>query len=190
MVEIIKHYMIRLITYLTTFLLVISCVASSCSNQQQQQVVDDTNDDAIFQNDNGVLSLSIKDAACYSDIDDPSENTAEWGAVIRKSGRYDVWLSSLTTDTTTLNYKNPVCVTFRDISIAKIPHCDVILSGKDDSFRADSFLGSVYIQDTGYVDIQVICEKIIPAKVSIESDDNDISLFTALRFTPEVKRAY
>jgi hypothetical protein len=46
------------------------------------------------------------------------------------------------------------------------PECDKIIRNSSDVkypyFRADSFMGSLYIQDTGLYNIQVISDKIIP----------------------------
>jgi hypothetical protein len=49
------------------------------------------------------------------------------------------------------------------------PSCDKIFRNSTDVsypyFRADSFLGSLYIQDTGLFNIQIISEKIIPKNI-------------------------
>ncbi len=63
-----------------------------------------------MQQPDGTISLQLDKADRYSDIQDPSENTAEWNVVVSKSGRYNVWLSSATRDTTDLNYKSKVLV--------------------------------------------------------------------------------
>lgn len=177
---------------LSLFLLFFAFIFCGCINYgNTKNVSSDTSENKIIQKDNGVLALNIEDAACYSDIKDPSVNTAEWEAIIVKSGRYNLWLSSITNDTTTLHYENPVHVNFRNVNIEKIPKCDVILSGHPNEksfFRADSFLGSVYIQDTGNVNIQIICEKILTDTISLEQADNNFSKFISLRLVPENKK--
>ena len=98
----------------------------------------------------------------------PSSNTAEWNVVVSKSGRFNVWLSSATKDTTDLKYKNSVMLSILDNRFEALPECDKIIQNSIDVsypyFRADSFMGSLYIQDTGVYNVQVISEKIVPDK--------------------------
>ena len=53
-----------------------------------------------------------------------------------------------------------------DNRIEALPACDKIVHNSSDVsypyFRADSFMGSLYIQDTGLYNVQIISEKIIP----------------------------
>jgi hypothetical protein len=120
----------------------------------------------ILQQNDGVISLKVDKAECYSDMTNPSCNTAEWNVVVSKSGRFNVWLSSATKDTTNLQYKNSVMLSIRENRIEAHPGCDKIIQNSGDViypyFRADSFVGTLYIQDTGLINIQVISEKIIP----------------------------
>jgi hypothetical protein len=120
----------------------------------------------IEQQSDGTISLKVDSAECYHDNDNPSTNTAEWNVSVKKSGRFDVWLSSSTKDTTNLKYKNSVMLSFLDNRLEARPACDKIVQNSDDVslpyFRADSFIGSLYIQDTGVYNIQVISEKILP----------------------------
>ncbi len=120
----------------------------------------------ILQQEDGTISLKVDKAECYSDMVNPSSNTAEWNVVVSKSGRFNVWLSSATKDTTNLQYKNSVMLSILDNRLEARPACDKIIQNSSDVtypyFRADSFMGSLYIRDTGLYNIQVISEKIIP----------------------------
>ena len=124
----------------------------------------------IVQAQDGSISLKVEKADCYQDAQNPSSNTAEWSVKVSKSGRFNVWLSSATKDTTDLKYNNSVMLNFLDNRIVANPSPDKIIRNSGDVaypyFRADSFLGSLYIQDTGLFNIQVISEKIIPKNVS------------------------
>jgi hypothetical protein len=120
---------------------------------------------AILQQDDGTLALNLDKAACYSNTIDPSSNTAEWSFIVSKPGRYKLWLSSATTDTTNLKYTEPVKVSFMDKLIEIKPGCDKIVRNSSDVtfpfFRADSYLGSFYISEPGQYNIQVISEKVL-----------------------------
>jgi hypothetical protein len=66
-----------------------------------------------------------------------------------------------------------------DNRIEARPACDKIIHNSSDVtypyFRADSFLGSLYIQDTGMYNIQIISEKIVPKgikKAVLSGSDN------------------
>ena len=121
--------------------------------------------DKVKQDKDGTISLKVEKASTYRDMDNPSSNTAEWNVVVSKSGRFNVWLSSATKDTTDLKYKNSVLLSIRDNRIEKRPGCDKIIQNSSDVsypyFRADSFMGSLYIQDTGLINVQIISEKIV-----------------------------
>lgn len=136
----------------------------------------------IIQQDDGTISLKLDRAECYSDMVNPSSNTAEWNVVVSKSGRYEVWLSSATKDTTDLQYKNSVMLSILDNRIEARPACDKIFQNSTDVtypyFRADSFIGSLFIQDTGLYNIQIISEKIIP----YESKNSGFSISESTKF--------
>jgi hypothetical protein len=52
-------------------------------------------------------------------------------------------------------------------------------------FRADSFLGSMYLQDTGTYHIQVISEKIVPKDYNeTEVSGDEISKLISVSFKP------
>jgi hypothetical protein len=138
----------------------------SCGNSSKKPGAKYDKSNQIVQKEDGTISLKLDEADCYSDMVNPSGNTAEWSVVVSKSGRYNVWLSSATRDTTDLKYKNKVLVSVQDTRIEGRPECDkIILNSTDVSFpyfRADSFMGSMYIQDTGEFNVQVISEQILP----------------------------
>ncbi len=145
--------------------------------------------ETVRQHEDGTISLKLEKADCYTDMDDRSDNTAEWNVVVSKSGRYNVWISSATLDTTDLKYKNSVMVNVQDKMIQARPDCDkVIINSSDVSypyFRADSFIGSLYLQDTGQFYIQVTSEMILPKDYTMtESSAADIAKLISVSFMP------
>lgn len=120
---------------------------------------------AVLQDADGTLSLNMEKATCYSDIVNPSSNTAEWNVVVSKPGRFKVWLSSATKDTTDLSFVNSVKITLLDNQLEVNPVCDRVFLNSDDVsfpyFRADSYMGSFYISDPGQYSIQLISEKVL-----------------------------
>lgn len=140
-------------------------VASCDSIGRQKEVKNEQAQNTILQQKDGTISLKIDKAECYQDIVNPSSNTAEWNVVVSKSGRFNVWLSSATKDTTDLQYRNSVRLNILDNRLVTQPECDKIIYNSEDVkypyFRADSFMGSLYLRDTGLYNIQVISDKII-----------------------------
>lgn len=141
--------------------------AYSCKEKSTKtEAVNETASNKILQQADGTISLKVDKADCYRDEVNPSSNTAEWSVKVSKSGRFNIWLSSATKDTTDLNYKDSVMLNILDKQIHALPEVDkVVLNSGDVSypyFRADSFLGSLYIQDTGLYNVQIISEKIFP----------------------------
>jgi hypothetical protein len=136
----------------------------------------------ILQQEDGTISLKVDKAECYSDMINPSSNTAEWNVVVSKSGRFNVWLSSATKDTTNLQYQNTVMLSILDNRLEARPECDKIFQNSGDVtypyFRADSFMGSLFIQDTGLYNIQVISEKIVPK--GYKNDESSVAENTKL----------
>jgi len=120
---------------------------------------------AILQDADGTLALNMENATCYSDMINPSSNTAEWNILVSKPGRFKVWLSSATKDTTDLSYVNSVKITLLDKQLEVNPECDkIVLDSEDVSFpyfRADSYMGSFYISEPGEYSIQLISEKVL-----------------------------
>lgn len=139
----------------------------SCDNlTRQAENVEIGVEKNIMQKEDGTISLNMENADCYSDMVNPGSNTAEWNVVVFKSGRFNVWLSSATKDTNDLHYENSVMFNIHDDRLVAHPACDkVVHNSKDVSypyFQADSFMGSLYIQDTGIYNIQIISDKIVP----------------------------
>ena len=137
---------------------------SSCSHQKNtkdSQVAEN----CVLQKEDGTVSLKLDKAPCYSDKVNPSNNTAEWNIVISKPGRFKVWLSSATKDTTNLRYANSVRISLSDDSLVVNPACDKIVQNSGDVpyqyFRADSYMGSFYLSEPGEYNIQIISEKVL-----------------------------
>src|SRR5664280_555278 len=146
----------------------------------------------ILQQQDGTISLKVDKADCYQDAVNPSSNTAEWNVRVSKSGRFNVWLSSATKDTTDLKYKNSVMLSILDNRIEARPACDKIIRNSSDViypyFRADSFVGSLYIQDTGLFNVQIISEKIVPGDIRKgESSVTENSKLLSVFFTPVIR---
>jgi hypothetical protein len=162
----------------------------SCKNEVKPATSNNPNaENKILQDKDGTISLNVDKAECYHDMDNPSSNTAEWNVVVSKSGRFDVWISSATKDTTNLKYKSTVMLSIYENRLEARPACDKIIHNSSDVsypyFRADSFMGSLYIQDTGLVNIQIISEKIFPKNFHGDnSDDSDNSKLLSILFTP------
>jgi hypothetical protein len=120
---------------------------------------------AILQDADGTLALNMEKATCYSDMINPSSNTAEWNILVSKPGRFKVWLSSATKDTTDLSYVNSVKISLLDKQLEVNPECDkIVLDSEEVSFpyfRADSYMGSFYISEPGEYSIQLISEKVL-----------------------------
>jgi hypothetical protein len=126
---------------------------------------DSVSGNAILQEADGTLALNMEKATCYSDNVNPSSNTAEWNVVVSKPGTFKVWLSSATKDTTDLSYTNSVKLSLMDKLLEVNPECDkVVLNSENVAFpyfRADSYMGSLYISEPGEYSIQVISEKVL-----------------------------
>jgi hypothetical protein len=122
----------------------------------------------IQQQADGTISLNMDKASCYNDVQNPSSNTAEWDFVVSKAGRYSVWLSSATVDTMHLQYASSVKISLLDERLDVKPVGDKIVLDANDVkypyYRADSYMGSFYIQEPGEYSIQVISEKVMPQK--------------------------
>jgi hypothetical protein len=162
----------------------------SCNNiGEQKEPKNEKIQNRILQQEDGTISLKVDKADCYQDIVNPSSNTAEWNVVVSKSGRFNVWLSSATKDTTDLQYSNSVRLNILDNRLEARPACDKIIHNSADVkypyFRADSFMGSLYIQDTGLYNIQVISDKIVKVdKRKGESSDSENSKLLSVFLTP------
>jgi len=163
---------------------------NSCNNRgDQKESKINIVQNKILQQQDGTISLKVDKADCYQDKVNPSSNTAEWNVVVSKSGRFNVWLSSATKDTTDLNYNTSVKLNILDNRLEVHPACDKIIHNSVDVsypyFRADSFLGSLYIQDTGLYNIQIISEKIVPkGNVNEETSGSGNSKLLSVFLTP------
>lgn len=170
---------------LTGVILVVSCDNMARSDQKASMVAENR----ILQQKDGTVSLKIDMAECYHDMVNPSSNTAEWNMVISRSGRYDVWLSSATRDTTNLRYKNSVLLSIRDNRLETLPTVNRIVQNSGDVsrpyYQAESFMGSLYIQDTGIYSVQVISDRIIPRDFnSNASSSEDLTKILSVSLTP------
>ena len=143
----------------------------------------------IKQQANGMVSLRLANAGYYNDTKNPSYNTAEWNVVISSPGAFEVWLSSSTRDTSKLNYPNSVRVNLPDSQLAVIPECDKVIRNSYDVsypyFRADSYMGSVYFDEPGEYNIQVISEKALAFTTETQTiSDSDESKLLSLTLSP------
>jgi hypothetical protein len=136
----------------------------SCGQQGTMKGVKEA-ENRIIQQEDGTVSLKLDKAECYSDPGSPANNTADWNVVILKPGRFKVWLTSATKDTSDLSYSNSVRISFLDNQLVVHPACDKIVHNSGDVpssyFRADSYMGSFYVSEPGEYNIQVISEKVI-----------------------------
>jgi hypothetical protein len=158
------------------FLVLISFLLWNCGTQPDKKEAKG-NEKLITQQKDGIISLRLANAECYSDAIDPSNNTAEWNVIISKTGGYKVWLASATKDTIDLNYANSVKVNLPDSQLVVNPACDKIIHNSNEVsspyFRAESYMGSFYVAEPGEYNIQVISEKVI--KEVYENDKSELS---------------
>ena len=152
-------------TRLFAFLSGLAMILFGSCGQQGNIRDDKESENRIIQQADGTVSLKVEKAACYSDAANPSNNTADWNVVISKPGRFKVWLTSATKDTSALSYSNSVKVNILDDHLEVNPVVDKIVHNSGDVpssyFRADSYVGSFYVPEAGEYNIQVISEKII-----------------------------
>lgn len=146
--------------------LVVSIITYSCTdsgNKPGKVVI--ANNNIVQQKDDGTIDLHIEKASCYHDNVNPSCNTAEWNIIVSKPGRYKVWLSSATKDTMDLQYTSTVKISLLDERLDVRPVSDKIVLNANDVkypyYRADSYMGTFYIQEPGEYSIQVISEKAV-----------------------------
>ena len=161
-------------------------IVSTCNNSKSKDLSD--GNDMVSQEHDGSFHLKLDEASCYSDQTNPSGNTAEWVFVVPNPGRYKVWLSSATTDTTRLNYTNSVKISLLDNQLEKIPECDkIVKDSKDVSypyFRTDSYMGSLYFPEPGEYNLQVISEKITSEGPDQNIDQSDNTRLMSLILVP------
>lgn len=146
----------------------------------------------ILQQEDGIVSLKLDKAGYYCDLTNPSNNTADWNIVISKPGRFKVWLSSATKDTSDLRYANSVRISLLDNHLEVNPACDKIVQNSGEVnypyFRADSYMGSVYVSEPGEYNIQIISEKVTgkTGEVKNTAVADDTRLMSVI-LTPETR---
>jgi hypothetical protein len=155
-------------------LILLLAVTVSCSSSTNNSTTD-----KILQEADGTISLKLEKAALYNCESNPANNTAEWSFVVSKPGRYGVWLSTATTDTMNLKYSSPVKINLQDERIEAKPVGDKIVLNTNDVkypyFRADSYIGTFYIESAGEYSIQVINEKVISGVTKTADEKSDTS---------------
>ncbi|HPA87054.1 MAG TPA: hypothetical protein PK106_04615 [Bacteroidales bacterium] len=153
----------------------------SCGNRTADE---SSAENAVLQEADGTLALDMDEATCYSDEVNPSSNTAEWNVVVSKPGSFRVWLTSATRDTTDLSYSTSVKLSLLDKFLEVEPECDkVVLDSEEVSypyFRADSYMGSLYISEPGEYSIQVISDKIMPKEALDAGSGTDTRLMSVI----------
>jgi hypothetical protein len=166
--------------------LTVSVCTFSCSNTVQDS---GNSDEKIRQLEDGTINLSLEKAARYNDKINPSGNTAEWNIIVSKPGRYKVWLTSATIDTMHLQYSTSVKISLLDERLEVQPVGDKIVLDATDVkypyYRADSYMGTFYIQEAGEYSIQIISEKVIARSESkINSSPGDHTKLVSVFLTP------
>lgn len=167
-----------MIKYLCVLLVLAGAILFSCKSEGDRRKVGKLTQNAIVQQQDGTISLKVDKADTYQDRNNPESNTAEWNVMVSKSGRYNVWISSATKDTTSLRYQNTVMLSVKNDLLEVRPAVDKIISNSTDVsypyYRADSFMGSLFIQDTGMTSIQVISDKILPGNAVDRAEDTKL----------------
>jgi hypothetical protein len=169
---------------------VVTILIGSCTHQKNpkdSQVAEN----CVLQKEDGTISLKLDKATCYNDKVNPSNNTAEWNIVISKPGRFKVWLSSATKDTTNLSYASSVRISLSDDSLVVIPACDKIVQNSGDVpskyYRADSYMGSFSLSEPGEYNIQVISEKVIARNAGVNTGSpTDNTMLMSVMLTPMI----
>lgn len=174
-------------TNLFVSIFIASAIICSC-NSRSDNKTDKSSENFILQQPDGTLTLRLEKAVYYNNDDDPSGNTAEWNVTITKTGRYNVWLSSATRDTTDLNYTKDVKVNLQDNPLEASKEINRIIRNSDEVrhpyYQADSFMGSFFVQEPGEYYVQVISEKIMSEENRKEADN--IRLMSVL-LTPQTR---
>ena len=167
--------MCRIAKYALLVAFMVSIAGCGDSNREKSGMNNDQ--EKILQQADGTISLEIEKAACYKSATDPSNNTAEWDFIVEKAGRYNVWLSTATLDTMNLHYSGAVRINLQDDRLEGRPVGDKIVLDANEVkypyYRADSYMGSFYIQEPGKYSIQVISEKAVPASEQVQQTPSD-----------------
>ena len=163
----------------------------SCNQQGTTKNTPDA-ENRIVQQADGTVSLKIDKAVCYSDAVNPTNNTADWNVVISKPGRFKVWLTSATKDTSDLSYSSSVKVNILDDHLEVNPAVDKIVQNSGDVpnsyFRADSYVGSFYVPEPGEYNIQVISDKVIARNSGSKHNPQiDDTMLMSVVLTPAIR---
>jgi hypothetical protein len=166
-------------------------LAWSCGQQGTNKNTQEA-ENRIVQQADGTVSLKLDKAVCYSDATNPTNNTADWNVVISKPGRFKVWLSSATKDTSGLKYTSSVKVNILDDHLEVTPAVDKIVQNSGDVpnsyFRADSYVGSFYVPEAGEYNIQVISDKVIAKNAGSKSHPQiDDTMLMSIILTPAIR---
>lgn len=164
-----------------------------CSCRQQGSILyDQEAENRIIQQEDGTVSLKLDKAVCYNDADNPTNNTADWYIVISKPGRFKVWLSSATKDTSGLSYSSSVKVNILDDHMEVTPEIDKIVQNSGDVphsyFRADSYVGSFYVSEPGEYNLQIISDKVIAKNTGSKYNPQvDDTMLMSVMLTPAIR---
>ncbi len=169
-------------------MLVAGLALFACKSNSESTDSDKMTDNAIMQQQDGTISLEVKKADTYRDVNEPESSTAEWNVVVSKSGRFDVWLASATKDTNRLQYTNAVMLSVKDDLLEARPSVDKVIQNSSDVsypyYRAESFLGSLYLKDTGIYSFQVISDRIVPEDKENNAGGDEVTRMLSVSLTP------
>jgi hypothetical protein len=166
-------------------------LAWSCGNQGTTKNSTEA-ENRIVQQADGTVSLKLEKAVCYNDAVNPTNNTADWNVVISKPGRFKVWLTSATKDTSDLSYSSSVKVNILDDHLEVTPAVDKVVQNSGDVpssyFRADSYVGSFYVPEAGEYNIQVISDKVIAKNTGTKNHPQvDDTMLMSVVLTPAIR---
>jgi len=169
----------------------VTILAGSCGQQGNTKIAEET-DNRIVQQADGTVSLKLEKAVCYSDALNPTNNTADWNVVISKPGRFKVWLTSATKDTSDLSYSSSVKVNILDDHMEVDPGVDKIVQNSGDVpksyFRADSYVGSFYVPEAGEYNVQVISDKVLAKNGGSKGNPQiDDTMLMSVVLTPAIR---
>ena len=179
-----KNLILGMLMVLLTFW---SC-SHHCNTRETKEA-----ENTVVQQADGTVSLKLVKAVCYSDAVNPTNNTADWNIVISKPGRFKVWLTSATRDTSNLSYSNSVKVNILDDHLEVTPVIDKIVLNSGDVpksyFRADSYVGSFYVTEPGEYNIQVISDKVIAKNTGFANNPQiDDTMLMSIMLTPAIRQ--
>ena len=166
------HTIFNQVAVSAVFGLIVLSAFNSCKDNGVA-VNDNSGNNDRTKNREVAVTLLITDADLIQVDSKPQYNTAEWNFSVKTPGRYDVWLSSLTCDTSHLRYKEKVTITAGDARIEKRPMGDEIVTNdpsvKQPWYRADSHMGSIFFSEPREYRVQVISDGVIPHSSDLSS---------------------